>query len=266
MKSITLLAAGLSLAGVTAPAIAATTVDTTACQGFTVSSSCRFNGNINASAGGNNSYLDAQSAYNALFNPDIVLSAILSTGSGVGTNGAFDPGSSTSGTWSLPGFNVQYLAVKASTYFVLYKVSGSSGTWTTSGITNNGGQTPGLSHLVFFGTNAAVPEPSAWALMILGLGAAGAASAAVGGHAGPCAGSQWLAAAGGRSQRRADAAQRHRRRRPRRPRRSECRRPAGDRRLQDRQAADAGAGARFHRQPAGAADGDGARRRFAHAG
>ena len=177
MRKIVFSAGGALCAALCAPASAATVaVDTTACAGFAVSNSCRFTGNINASDSGNSSYLLAQAAYNALFNPDLALVPILSTGKGVGANGAFNPGTDTSATWSVPGYNVDYLAVKASTFFVLYKVSGSSGTWTTAGIVNGGGNIPGLSHLVFFGTRTpVVPEPSAWALMILGFGAVGAA-------------------------------------------------------------------------------------------
>ena len=142
-----------------------------------MSNSCRFTGNINTNDTGGASYLLAQTAYNGLFNPDIFLNPIASTGTGVGNLGAFDLGSTTNGTWSLPGFNVQYVAVKASTFFVLYQTSGSSGTWTTEGIRNNGGQIPGLSHLVFFGQRqvGVVPEPATWALLILGFGALGGA-------------------------------------------------------------------------------------------
>ncbi|MBS0334045.1 MAG: PEPxxWA-CTERM sorting domain-containing protein [Proteobacteria bacterium] len=43
---------------------------------------------------------------------------------------------------------------------------------------NNGGQQPDVSHVIWIDppplTNIAVPEPGAWALMILGFGGAGA--------------------------------------------------------------------------------------------
>lgn len=148
-------------------ASAATSVDTTACQGFAVSNSCRFDGNINSNTNGNNSYLHAQSAYNVLFDPNIVLNPIGESIVGAGA---------TSGTWSLPGFNVAYLAVKAANTFVLYETSGSTGSWDTIGNGGNRhGQAQGMSHLVFFGAQAvAVPEPATWALLILGFGVVGA--------------------------------------------------------------------------------------------
>ena len=134
-----------------------------------------FSGNINASDTGNASYLLTEAAYNPLAFADIDLIPILSTGTGVGSNGAFNLGSTTGGTWSVAGYNIDFIAVKGGNSFALYRTTGSSGTWSTSALVNGGGNTPGLSHLVFFGTlAAAVPEPSTWALMILGFGVAGA--------------------------------------------------------------------------------------------
>lgn len=146
------------------------------CQDLAVLNNyCVFSGNINASASGNASYLLTEAAYNPLSFADIDLNPILSTGNGVGANGAFNPGSTTSGTWNLAGYNVDFIAIKGGNSFALYRTTGSSGTWSTSALVNGGGNTPGLSHLVFFGTlAAAVPEPSTWALMILGFGVAGA--------------------------------------------------------------------------------------------
>ncbi len=84
----------------------------------------------------------------------------------------------TAGTWSLPGYNVDYLAVKAGSNFILYKlaVPASSGTWSTAGLTNRHGNLLDLSHLSFFGSVAgAVPEPATWAMMIGGCGMVGGA-------------------------------------------------------------------------------------------
>lgn len=145
------------------------------CQDLAVLNNyCVFSGNIDANDTGNASYLLTEAAYNPLAFADIDLNPILSTGSGVGGNGSFDLGSTTSGTWSVAGFNVDFIAIKGSNTFALYRTTGSSGTWSTSALVNGGGNTPGLSHLVFFGSAvAAVPEPATWGLLILGFGAVG---------------------------------------------------------------------------------------------
>jgi hypothetical protein len=71
----------------------------------------------------------------------------------------------------LPGKIVGFFAVKASDQFVLYKLAtpASSGTWNTIDIPFNNNP-HAISHLLFFGTNAAVPEPATWALMVGGIG------------------------------------------------------------------------------------------------
>ena len=73
--------------------------------------------------------------------------------------------SSTSGAFSLPGWNLEYYAVKAGTQFELFQYTGSDN-WSTP-------SQQGLSHIAFFGTAAAVPEPSAWMLMLLGMAGVG---------------------------------------------------------------------------------------------
>ena len=180
MKKLAL--AALSLAAISAPASAASTVSvvTTACS--SLATGCLFNGNINGSANGNSSYLLAQNAYNAFSSgPDIALTFLGETSPTLqGSPGAFGqvtgmPGSS--GTWSTPGFAVKYLAIKASDQFVLYDVSGaSSGSWNTFAIPfkNNAHN---ISHMAFFGSPsvAGVPEPSAWAMLIMGFGLVGEA-------------------------------------------------------------------------------------------
>lgn len=178
MKIISLLGgAGLCAAVACAPASASSVV-TGSCVSVTDAAGCLFSGNINGNAdpGNANSFLNAQNAYNALSTADIALTFITSSDDGnFGGFGSFTGFGSASGTWSLPGYDVQYIAVKASNKFVLYAVSGSSGSWDTFDIPFR--RNPhGISHLAFFGGLAgAVPEPSAWALMILGFGAAGAA-------------------------------------------------------------------------------------------
>jgi hypothetical protein len=161
------------------PAAAATTVVAASCTSVKLADGgCEFEGNINGNANlaNANSYLHAQNAYN-LFNdthpsanPDIVLNFLSDTTVGAGT---------TSGTWSLPGFLVDFFAVKAGDGFVLYQLASPTNSydWSTAGLTNKKGDLQGLSHIAFFGVTdpgGAVPEPATWAMMILGLGCAGA--------------------------------------------------------------------------------------------
>lgn len=123
------------------------------------------------------SYISAQNAYNA-FNhgigsgtPDITLSFLFDTKTtpGLFTGKAF-------GSWSTPGFLVDYVAVGAGPNFVLYKIApASSGSWSTMDIPYESNPRE-ASHLVFFGTEVSVvPEPASWAMMIAGSGIAGAA-------------------------------------------------------------------------------------------
>lgn len=179
MKIFGLLGTAALLTAIAAPASAASVV-VASCQNLSVvGNSCLFNGNINENTNplNVNSHKNAEAAYNALFNPDITLNFL--TASDLGGFGGFGSASgnnatlttSNSGTWSLPGYSVQYMAVKTSNQFVIYNVGGvSGGSWNTSLLGNKE-----LSHLSFFGAQQiAVPEPGAWALLILGFGALGA--------------------------------------------------------------------------------------------
>jgi hypothetical protein len=148
-----------------APAFAVVTIVNPGCSLVT---GCKFNGNIQ----GTGTALETQTAYNAVHNTGIVLNYLGKSddpfGSVTGT---------TTGVWSLPGYIVNYIAVKSGPAFMLYSVTpGSMGTFTTAGL-QNGKNTdlPTLSHLAFFGTVAAVPEPSTWAMMIGGFGLVGGA-------------------------------------------------------------------------------------------
>lgn len=85
-------------------------------------------------------------------------------------------GDNKSGTWLVnDGSLIDYLTVKASNRFAVYHIGGAdSGSWTTDGIVNNGGQQPGMSHLSFWiGPSTVVPEPPA--LLMLGVGLIGMA-------------------------------------------------------------------------------------------
>jgi hypothetical protein len=156
----------------------AATIIAADCISVTHVDGCLFDqANINSGDNGPNSYLAAQNLYN-LFNdthptaqPDITLNILFASN---------DPGfmgdvtGITSGTWTLPeNYLVNFFAVKASNAFVLYQIdSAFTHSWDTFDIPFN--QNPHeLSHLVFFGSVSAVPEPSTWAMMILGFGAVG---------------------------------------------------------------------------------------------
>ncbi len=155
----------------------AATVIAADCVSVTDAHGCLFSGNITTATSGSSSYLLAEAAYN-LFDdthpsaqPDITLTPLFNS------NDSGFPGTvtgSTSGTWSLPGYAVDFLAVKAADDFVLYEITAaSSGSWSTLDIPYTG-DPHALSHLVFFGDPvSAVPEPATWALFIVGFGAIG---------------------------------------------------------------------------------------------
>jgi hypothetical protein len=149
------------------------------CVSVTDTHGCLFSGNINTNTTGNASYLLAQGDYNT-FNdthpsaqPDITLTPITDTDNSDFSNfGTFTGAGTASGTWSLPGFDVDFVAVKAGDFFVLYELGSpaSGGSWNTDDITVGRGNHPNLSHLVFFGTSipGGAPEPATWGMMMLG--------------------------------------------------------------------------------------------------
>jgi hypothetical protein len=150
------------------------------CNSVASPAGCLFQGNINdnPNPANANSYKNAEALYN-LFNdthpsanPDITLNFLFSTSI---TPGLITGGGTSSGTWSLPGYQVDFIAVKAADNFVLYQINAaSSGSWNTFNIPYNNNPHE-LSHIVFFGREGAVPEPAAWGMLIGGFGLAGAA-------------------------------------------------------------------------------------------
>jgi hypothetical protein len=169
------LAAGFAFAG----AAQASSVVVTQCNGVTDSAGCLFKGNINGveDATNPNSYLSAQNAYNALTFADITLKYISkSDDADFGDFGSATGLLGTSGTWVLPGYDVAYIAVKASNEFVLYDASVTGFNWSTAGLVNKKGGLQAVSHIAFFGTLSAppaVPEPATWAMFLMGFGAVG---------------------------------------------------------------------------------------------
>ena len=174
--------AAFAVALIASPASASTVVSAS-CTSVASSAGCLFNGNINSNpnASNVNSYKNAEAAYNAARNPDITLTYIADTDdSNFSSFGSFTGAGAASGAWSLPGYVVNFIAVKASNQFVLYQIAGagaSSGSWTTSNIPFNNNP-HAISHLVFFGSRAVngVPEPASWAMMLGGFGLLGAAA------------------------------------------------------------------------------------------
>lgn len=152
-----------------APAMASTVV-IGSCDSVTDGDAdgCLFSGNINESPDPTNvnGYKNAEAAYNALAFADIKLNWITASDApDFASFGSITGAGSTSGTFSLPGWNLEYFAVKAGTQFELFEYTGSKN-W----------QTPakqGLSHIAFFGTPGAVPEPATWMFMLLGMASIG---------------------------------------------------------------------------------------------
>jgi PEP-CTERM motif len=153
------------------------------CDSVTASTGCLFQGNItgNTNPINLNSYKHTEAFYNFYNNvitsarPNIELNYLFDTDS---TAGLITGAGTASGTWSTPGYLIDFIAVKAGNFFTLYQIdAASSGSWDTFDIPFN--RNPArLSHIVFFGSAAAagaVPEPASWAMMIGGFGMAGAA-------------------------------------------------------------------------------------------
>lgn len=152
------------------------------CGSVASPSGCLFLGNINGhdNVFNSNSYKQAELVYNVYNNfvpsvgPNITLNYLFDTNT---TAGLINGAGTASGSWATPGYVIDYMAVKAGSYFTLYKVADlSSGSWSTFDIPH-GRNAKDLSHIVFFGSEAAagVPEPATWGMMIAGVGMAGGA-------------------------------------------------------------------------------------------
>ena len=168
------MAIAASIAAVGAPAMAATSLVSPPCT-LTVGTSCLFNGNLNLQLTGNNSLGDADAAYNSQVPTPSPLLDLAGMANKVDVTTGFGS-DQTSGSVTSP-FLVSFYAVKAGDFFNLYEIAPSTTfNWSTSGISVGNGQTPGISHLLYFGGGlSAVPEPASWAMMIIGAGCIGAA-------------------------------------------------------------------------------------------
>jgi hypothetical protein len=169
---------GLGIVFFATPAQAISTISIPAlatCQSVAATNGCLFTGNIapNTVAETQTVYQQFATAKN-IANPNITLNYLFKSDD-VGFPGTLS-GSSSSGSWSTPGYLIDYLAVKAANSFVLYKLASpvSSSLWSTIDIPNKG-NLKDLSHLAFFGSaeHSGAPEPASWALMMIGIGFVG---------------------------------------------------------------------------------------------
>ena len=171
MQSKFLVVAGLLALSITTRSNAVSVVDGS-CASITGANGCLFSGTITAATTADtnnkfNLYNDTHPGAGANINLQYLFKS-----DSVGFPGSFT--STTSGTWSVPGYNIRYLAVAAGANYALYRFpQTSSGTWSTADIPH-GANLRELRDLVFFG--AAVPEPASWMMMITGLGLVGAAT------------------------------------------------------------------------------------------
>ena len=168
-----------------APATANVNIFENRCVSVSAPGGCAFDGNIN-----DKTSLATQNAYN-LFNnsrpaagADITLNWLfqnVDTGFGDTVKSATE----LNGSWSTPGYLVDFVAVKAGSEFVLYKLPApvSFGSWSSANILNKQGRPQAMSHVAFFGQRVTdhfgttpVPEPATWAMMLGGFGVIGAAA------------------------------------------------------------------------------------------
>jgi hypothetical protein len=185
-KTILLVAASAAMAFAAVPASAMSTISVVAANCISVANAngCLFTGNI----GNATDAAQTAAAYNLYNNsvpsaqPDIVLN-FLGKSDDVPSFGTTT--GSTSGSWSTPGYLIDFIAVKAANEFILFKLAApaSSGSWANTAIFNQRGVPQGLSHLTFFGTTdpndpggGVVPEPSTWAMLLAGFGLVGFAA------------------------------------------------------------------------------------------
>jgi hypothetical protein len=134
-------------------------------------SGCSFTGNINTNTNGISSFLLAQNAYNAQFDPDIALTPLFDADASAFITGGttfIDNGDGTFTFNLADSLTLDFFAIKGGNGFQLFEYTGGSDNSFTFASNN-------LSHAVFFGSGMAgvVPEPATWTMMILGFGLAG---------------------------------------------------------------------------------------------
>lgn len=128
---------------------------------------------------------DSESVVDGLFGLDVDFEAkVDAPGSSDGIlSVTYDEGG-LSGTWSVDswsGFGSAILVTKAGPAFAAYLLdlaAGTTGTWSTAGLTNPGGNQPEISHISLYtaeGDMSVVPVPAGLPLMLTALGLGGLA-------------------------------------------------------------------------------------------
>jgi hypothetical protein len=171
MQSRVLLILAASVASVAIPCSAVTVVNGS-CASISDAHGCLFSGSItSATTADTNAKFNLYNDANPGAGANIALQYLFKSDD-VGFAGMVS--NKTSGTWSLPGYHIRYVAVSAGSNFALYRLPGqfSSGVWSTTDIPH-GANLREVRDVVFFG--AAVPEPASWAMIIAGFGLAGTA-------------------------------------------------------------------------------------------
>lgn len=171
------LAAGFLVA----PVSAATIIESRCVSVLQADGGCAFDGNDS----GPGMPAAIESAYNLTGKAGSPISLTRITKSddaNFGNFGSITGDGTLSGTWSLPGWIVEFISVKASNEFNLIKLAspGSSGSWNTLNLCTGKEckNQPDLSHLTFYGSRdggGVVPEPATWAMLIVGFGIVGSA-------------------------------------------------------------------------------------------
>jgi hypothetical protein len=142
---------------------------------FAVVSACQFRGNISTSLSGANGINTFKDFYNDQ-DPEPTGQITLLSGVGGHVQGGDLGPSKKSGTYTFAdGTKFNMYAVKAGNSFWMYRLTEavSSVSWNTANLDNKD-----ASHLSFYTasfSNAPIPEPGTWALMIGGFGLVGAA-------------------------------------------------------------------------------------------
>jgi hypothetical protein len=159
-KTISLIAASTVLALASSPAAATVTLLDTDCD---LATGCLFSGQITDEL---TSVMELEDAYNTQHIEPPLPATIDLTGL------YKTPGSlaAQSGTFTLPGGGLfEFYAVKAGEEFMLYQVAPTNSVeWTTAGLLNENQQPREASHIVAFGGVGAVPEPTTWAMLLVG--------------------------------------------------------------------------------------------------
>lgn len=131
--------------------------------------------------GTNNSGNDKEPAVESALAAALSLSSIDLKLLGKSDGGYGSPVSGKSGMWSTPDI-VSYFTVKAANSFILFDGANlAAGSWSTSGILNNGGKQPTVSHISYWKTDqgtppdnqdppSSVPLPAAGWLLLAGIG------------------------------------------------------------------------------------------------